>query len=329
MNTVQLGATGIEVTEFFFGAGSIGGVGTSTATRAAGLTPEQGLERLDEAVQQGINVVDTADAYGGGESEKTVGRWVAERSPEGVIVSTKTGLISRPDGSRGISLSREHIERQLAQSIERLGRVDLYLSHAPDPDTPFEETLGAFAAAREAGKIRAFGVSNVSVDVLEQLLATADRAGLPRPQWVQNRLNLLDRTDERELLPLVMAEGLGYTPFSPLAGGVLSDRYLDGAEVDPSSRIGVAGHLYYKGFHTPENLQRVAALRELARARSVSVSGLALAWLRDHPAVTAPIVAPSTSAQWDAVRDAVDLRLDEDEHAQISALFEGAAVPHR
>jgi aryl-alcohol dehydrogenase-like predicted oxidoreductase len=321
METIPLGKTGIQVSEFFYGAGSIGGIGTSAATRQAGLTPEQGIERLNEAVELGINVVDTADAYGGGESERTVGRWLAQEPREGVVVSTKVGLISNPDGSRAVSLSQAHVERQLAQSIERLGHVDMYLSHAPDASTPPQESLGVFSAAQDSGKIRAFGVSNVTAPILEDLLSVADKEGLHRPQWVQNRMNLLDRGDEEDLLPLITAEGLGYTPFSPLAGGVLSDRYLDRTEAEPGSRIAVAGHLYYKGFHTPENLQKVAALRDIADERSVSVSGLTLAWLRDHPAVTAPIVSPSKPAQWQAVREAAETRLSEEEHGRISELF--------
>jgi aryl-alcohol dehydrogenase-like predicted oxidoreductase len=322
MRSVPLGKTGIEVSEFFYGAGSIGGVGSSTATLAAGLTPEQGIERLNEAVEFGINVIDTADAYAGGESERTVGRWLSERPQPGTLISTKVGLISNPDGSRAVSLAPEHVERQLRQSLERLGHIDLYLAHAPDAGTPPEQSLGAFSGAQDEGKIRAFGVSNVTPAILEELLAVADREGLHRPQWVQNRMNLLARDDEQELLPLVESEGLGYTPFSPLAGGVLSDRYLDGAEAEPGSRIAVAGHLYYKGFHTPENLEKVASLREMANERGVSVSALALAWLRDHQAVTAPIVSPSKPAQWDAVREATETRLSEAEHAQISAIFD-------
>ncbi|TDD98162.1 aldo/keto reductase [Actinomadura rubrisoli] len=321
MNRTTLGTSGFEISEFVFGAGSIGGVGASASTRAHGLSPEEGFQRLDEARELGITIIDTADSYGGGESEKTVGRWLHERRPEDFVVSTKVGLISRPDGSRGVDLSRPHIERRLARSIERLGRVDLYLSHVPDPGTPIEETLEAFTRAQESGLIGAYGVSNVDRQKLETILQTADAKSLHRPVVVENRLNLLDRGDEAELLPLVVAEGLAYTPFSPLAGGVLSERYLDGASPEAGSRIAVAGDLYYKGFHSPENLERVAALRERAKERSTSVSGLALAWLRDHPAVTAPIVAPRTSAQWDAVHDAMGIRLDGDEHAEISGIF--------
>lgn len=322
MRKVQLGRSGIEVSEFVFGAGSIGGVGTSSATRGSGLTAEEGMARLDEAVALGINIVDTADAYGGGESEKAVGRWVKGRDSSEIVITTKVGLISKPDGSRGVDLTRTHINRQLDQSLERLGRVDLFLSHHPDAVTPLEETVAAFSEAQDAGRIGAWGVSNVTAEQLEAVLSTADALGLHRPVSIENRLNLLDRKDEAALLPLVVENGLGYTPFSPLAGGVLSERYLDGAAPEQGSRIAVAGDMYYKGFHTPENLERVAELREIARELGLSVSGVALAWLRDHPAVTAPIVAPRTSAQWDAVKDAESVRIDPATHARISDLFE-------
>lgn len=321
MRNASLGTTGIEVTEFFFGAGSIGGIGSSSATRDFGLSPEEGLFRLEEATDLGIRVIDTADSYGGGQSEQTVGQWVKERQLAEVLIATKTGMVSHPDGSRTVDLSGPRIEQQIVRSTQRLGHLDLYLSHAPDPNTPLAETLAVFSAAQQDGRIRAYGVSNVTSDLLEQVLATADRSGLHRPGWVQNRLNLLDRGDETDLIPLLQREGLGYTPFSPLAGGVLSDRYLDGAEAEPGSRIAVVGTTYYQGFHTPENLTKVANLRTLAQQRAVSVSGLALAWLRNHPAVTAPIVAPSKPAQWRAVREALEVDLDAAEHEQIGALF--------
>lgn len=321
MDSRPLGRTGIAVSEFVFGAGAIGGIGSSPATRAHGLSPEEGLARLDEARDLGITVIDTADAYGGGESERTVGRWLAERQVTGTLVATKVGNAIRPDGSVGVDLSPAHIARQLTQSIDRLGRVDLYLSHAPDQDTPVAQTIEAFTQARSDGKIGAYGVCNVSAAQLEEVLAAADRAGLDRPGWVQNGMSLLARSDERDVLPLVAAEGLGYTPFSPLAGGVLSDRYLDGRAPARGSRIAVAGDRYYPGMHTEANLARVAHLRDVARRHHVTVSGAALAWLRAHPLVTAPIVSPSGPGQWQAVREAVALDLSEDERAEISAIF--------
>jgi aryl-alcohol dehydrogenase-like predicted oxidoreductase len=309
------------VSEFIFGAGAIGGIGSSPATRDHGLSPGEGLARLDEARDLGITVIDTADAYGGGESERTVGRWRTERQVTGTLVATKVGNAIRPDGSVGVDLSPGHIARQLAQSIDRLGRVDLYLSHTPDESTPVAQTIEAFTQARADGKIRAYGICNVSAIQLEEILAAADRAGLDRPGWVQNGMSLLARSDERDVLPLAVAEGLGYTPFSPLAGGVLSGRYLDGVAPAPGSRIAVAGDRYYAGMHTEANLARVARLRDVASRHGVSVSGAALAWLRAHPQVTAPIVSPSRPGQWQAVREAVALDLSEDERAEISAIF--------
>jgi aryl-alcohol dehydrogenase-like predicted oxidoreductase len=320
VQTLPLGNTGIEITEFVFGAGSIGGVGGAVATRGRGIDAAAGLGRLDEAHALGIRVVDTADSYGGGDSERTVGQWLTEHDPAGVLVQTKVGTVNR-DGRSGVDLSGRHIERQLAQSIQRLGRVDLYLSHVPDPDTATEETLTAFAAAQEAGLLRAYGVCNVDVRLLESLLATAATLGLPRPQWVQNGMSLLNRADELDLLPLVQAEGLGYMAFSPLAGGVLSERYLDGVSPARGSRIEVAGDRYYRGMYSPENLTRVAALRDIAREQDISVAGLALAWLRAHPAGIVPIVAPSTEPQWEAVRDALDATIDDDLEHRVSDIF--------
>ena len=164
-----------------------------------------------------------------------------------MCIRDRVGMISRSDGSRGVDLTREHIERQLAQSLTRLGRIDAYLMHAQDQNTPLEHTLAVFSDAQDAGRIGGYGVSNISVERLEEILGVADAQGLHRPITVENRLNLLDRKDEAALLPLVEAEGLGYTPFSPLAGGVLSERYLDGAAPEEGSRIAVAGDVYYKG----------------------------------------------------------------------------------
>ncbi|MGW4486741.1 aldo/keto reductase [Amycolatopsis sp. NPDC004368] len=324
MNTSALGDTGIAITGFVYGAGSIGGIGSAATTRGLGLDPDDGLRRLDEAYDLGIRTVDTADSYGGGESERTVGRWLTERPRDDVVVLTKVGGLVRP-GQTGLDLSRPHLERRLAESVRRLGRVDLYLSHGPDPRTPLEETLTAFAAAQEAGLIRAYGVSNVDPPLLEAILATAAELALPRPACVQNGLSLLARGDERDLLPLVAAEGLGYLAFSPLAGGVLSDRYLDGAAPAAGSRIALAGDRYYPGAYSPENLARVARLRAVAREVGISTAGLALAWLAARPGVTAPIVSPSTEAQWQAVREAATTDPGEEVLAEVSGLFGGSA----
>lgn len=319
MRSVPLGATGILVSEFFFGAGGIGGVGSSRSAMGRGLSLGQGLERMDEAWERGIRVLDTANSYAAGASEEAVGRWLGEREPEDALVATKVGApVER--GQDRVDLSAAHIDRQLTSSIRSLGRVDLYLSHAPDPATPLAETIAAFAAALADRRIRGWGCSNVSVRELETALSVADDEGLPRPGWVQNGFNLALRGDERDLLPLVRAEGLGYTPYSPLAGGVLSDRYLNAAEPEPGSRIDVARG-FYADFLTDGVLDRVQELSDLARDFDVSTSGLALAWLRHHPDVTAPIVSPRTPAQWQAVDEALELELRDDDFDRVGRIF--------
>jgi 1-deoxyxylulose-5-phosphate synthase len=305
-----LGATGIEVGDFVCGAGSIGGFGSSPALRGQGLTAAEGRRQLDAAVARGIRVIDTADAYGGGESERVVGAW---RPGHDVLVATKVGNVPG-----GVDLSAAHVRRQIRTSIERLGRVDLYLTHQPDPATAPEETLTALAELVADGTIRAYGCCNVDVPELERLLTAADRAGLPRPGWLQNSFNLVERRDERDLLPLLAAEGLGYTPYSPLAGGVLSDRYLGGARPASGSRA-AAGDVGYA--LTDDVLDRVRELARQAAALGVSTAGLALAWLRAHPRVTAAIVAPRTGDQWRAVDEALALDLDEPAAAAVGALF--------
>jgi aryl-alcohol dehydrogenase-like predicted oxidoreductase len=322
MRQVELGSTGIQVSEFFFGAASIGGIGSAASTRGRGMETDEALERLDEAYELGIRVLDTANSYAGGESEKVVGRWREEREREDVLVATKVGNVVEP-GQDGIVLKADHIARQLAISRSRLGHVDLYLSHAPDDSTPLEQTLEAFALAADNGTITAFGCSNVDVRRLEALLNAADRAGLPRPGWVQNEFSLLTRADEQDLFPLAVGERIGYTAYSPLAGGILSDRYLGGAEPAEGSRLEIAPAMYADSF-TDENLARVELLGDIARERETSISGLALAWLRHHPAVTAPIVSPRREYQWDAVRQALEIEMDDELAERIGALFPAA-----
>ncbi len=149
-----------------FGCGSIGGIGSPAVTRGKGLSPEQGLEQIDAAAAMGINALDTANSYGGGVSEHVVGQWLATHPDADVLVATKVGNLVDPD-QRGIDLSAVHIAEQVAVSLDRLGRIDLYLTHAPDPNTPIEATLEALAAVVERGQARAIGACNLSTAELE------------------------------------------------------------------------------------------------------------------------------------------------------------------
>lgn len=320
IGTVPLGLSPLSVSAFVFGAGGIGGVGSSPAARGYGLTSEDGLDRLGEAAGLGVTTIDTADSYGGGASEITVGHWMRDTPDERVVMMTKAG-ITYDSGTLSTNLSAGHLRRQFAQSVERLGRVDVFLAHAPDPRTPWSETVQALSDLQDEGAVSAWGVCNIGLDALQAILRASEEPGRTRPAVVQNRFNLLDRRGETTVLPLLMSEGIAFTPFSPLAGGTLSERYLDGGVPQPGSRLAATEHVYYQGFRSRANLERVARLRELGRSRGAGVSALALAWLRQHPAVTAPIVSPRSPDQWNAVTEAAALRLGEDDWDAVSCLF--------
>ena len=318
MEYTTLGQTGLTVSRVLLGCGSIGGIGSPAATRGKGLSAEEGLAQIDAAFAIGINTLDTANSYGGGVSEQVVGRWIADHPDADVLVATKVGNLVRPD-QRDIDLSPAHIAEQFEISLCRLGGVDLYLSHAPDPSTPIEATLEAFAALLESQRVRAVGGCHLTAAELQAALDAADRHGLPGYQWVQNEYNLLARDDETALLHIVRERGLGYTPFSPLAGGVLAGRYQRDTPPPPDSRAAVIPSFVHDLEDIPwHGLERLAA--EAVR-RDVSMAALALAWVLAAPDVTAPLVAPRRPNQFADVEQALGLRLDPEERERLGSLF--------
>lgn len=322
MKQVDIG--GIPTSEYLFGGASIGGVGSAPSRVGIGMRTDEALERLDEGYEIGIRGIDTANSFAVGESERVIGRWRDERERADVLVVTKVGNVVER-GQDEVDLSAAHIERQLALSLSRLGTVDLYLTHGSDRRTPLEETITAFAAAIDSERIRAWGCSNVSVREAEEWMLAADRAGLPRPVLMQNSFSLVAQRDARDLLPLLATEGIAFAAFSALAGGILSDRLIDG---DPDelplapagSRLEIAPAMYREAF-TLDVFARVRSLRRIARDLDVSTATLALAWVRAQTGVTATIVSPRRSAQWDDLVDALALDLDDDQVQRIGGLF--------
>ena len=219
------------------GCGNFGGIGSAPELFGQGESREEAFALMDAAWAAGINVFDTAASYGGGRSESWVGAWRSERKAP-VLLSTKVfwSVTGDPD-DRG--LGHERILRELDGSLGRLGteRVDLYLTHEPDEDTPIEETLRALDEIVRAGKAGAIGASNLDGAGLEEALETSTRLGLARYGWVQNEYSLLRREAEREILPICEREGLGFTPFSPLAGGWLTGKYRRGEAYPSGSRM--------------------------------------------------------------------------------------------
>jgi len=321
MESVPLGGTGVRVSHVILGCGSIGGVGSARDTWGKyGQSEAEAFEMLDAAAELGVTVLDTAVSYAGGESEAVIGRWLANRR-SGVVVTTKAGGVVE-DGTARIDLSRDNLSRQLPVSMGRLGlsRIDLYMTHAPDDETPIAETLEALASFVEQGLVRSIGACNVTDEQLRLALDTSDRLGLPRYEWVQNEYSLLARSDERMVIPLCAERGLGYTPHSPLCGGILSGKYRPGAGVPPDSRVAVRAAPYQE-YMTDQTLEGVQRFASEADRRGVSPSGLALAWVMSRAHVTAPVVGPRRLEHLTAVREALELRLDVDEQEYLASLI--------
>jgi aryl-alcohol dehydrogenase-like predicted oxidoreductase len=316
----ELGRTGIEVSRIALGCGNFGGIGSAPAFFGMGESEEEALAIMDAAWGLGVTLFDTADAYGGGRSERAVGRWLAERR-ESPLVATK--VFHSVDGNpKDRGLARDRILRQIEGSLERLGveRVDLYLIHEPDPETPIAETLGALDELVRAGKVGAVGASNVGAAQLREALQVSAERGLARFEWVQNSYNLLERKDELELLPLCAEHGLGYTPFSPLAGGWLTGKYRRGEPYPAGSRMTLRPDPY-TSFEDDRTFDGLEALDAAARERGVDTATLAVAWVLSNPLVTATVVGPRRPEHLEPARHALAVELSEDEREQLRALF--------
>jgi len=312
-----LGRSGVDVSRIILGCGNFGGLGSSPAHFGAGETEAEAHALMDAAWEAGITTFDTADAYGGGRSESFIGSWLRGKGADvrdRIILTTKTFNPMSEGADHG--LSRERILSQLESSLERLGveSIQLYLAHAMDPDVPVAETIDTFDALVAEGRIRAYGGSNVDVAWLEEAL----RHG--RPECVQNSYSLLDREAEEGVLSLCAREGLGFTPFSPLAGGWLTGKYKRAEEPPAGSRMSLRPEPY---LHLQEDrvFDALEALEAQATARATRPATLAFAWLLTDPQVTAVVVGPRRPEHLRPALDALELELSPAEREQLTALF--------
>jgi aryl-alcohol dehydrogenase-like predicted oxidoreductase len=320
VDKARLGRTGLELSRLGLGCGTFGGIGSAPELFGRGETKDKAFALMDAAVAAGITFFDTAASYGGGRSESWVGEWRDERGAPVLLSSKVYWSVTGDADDRG--LSRERILREIEGSLGRLrtDRLDLYLTHEPDPETPIEETLLALDELVRLGKVRAFGASNVYAAQLEEALETSKRLGLARYEWVQNEYNLLQRGSEDGVLAICEREGLGFTPFSPLAGGWLTGKYGRDRAYPPGSRMTLRPEPYSE----LENERTFRALEEfVARAadRGVDPSTLAVAWVLSHPQVTAVVVGPRSPEQLETVLGAVELRLSAQERDELAGLF--------
>ncbi|OFW23217.1 MAG: hypothetical protein A3G21_15370 [Acidobacteria bacterium RIFCSPLOWO2_12_FULL_66_21] len=330
MDYRRLGSTGLKISRLMLGCGNFGGVGSASAFYGMGENEAQAFELMDRALEAGINVFDTADAYGGGRSEAFIGRWLKAkggRIRDHVVLSSKVFNPVGP-GPNDRGLSRAHILRQIDASLARLqtDRLDMYLIHEPDPGTPLEETLRALDELVHAGKVLYVGASNIEAWRLARALGTSAAHGLCRFEWVQNSYSLLDRAQEREMFPLCADAGLGFTAFSPLAGGWLTGKYRAGGAYPEGSRMTLRPEPY-RQLERAEVFGALDTLADAARARGVEMASLALAWVLHHPRMDAAVIGPRRPSHIETALAALDIALSDEEAEQLSGLIAVAGSP--
>ncbi|MFW5745078.1 MAG: aldo/keto reductase [Spirochaetota bacterium] len=272
---------------------------------------------MDRAVEGGITFFDTANVYNDGESERIVGRWLAQsRRRDEIFLATKFGN-ERANPVHGQGLSRRHVIAECDASLLRLqtDRIDLYQVHRMWPGTQIDELFRALDDLVRAGKILYIGTSKWAPPLIAEVVALCDRYGWTKPVTEQPPYNLLDRRVEDELLWTCNRYGIGVIPWAPIAAGVLSGKYGEGS-FDDRSRFGDWNHRC-----TPEAVDAVELLRPLAEEKGVTLAELALAWVMNQPAVTAPIVGPRTVDQLVSSLKAVDIELTRDDYERIDSIF--------
>jgi aryl-alcohol dehydrogenase-like predicted oxidoreductase len=315
-----LGRTGLELSRIGLGCGNFGGIGSAPELFGHGETRDEAFALMDAARMAGISFFDTAASYGGGRSESWIGDWCSERDAQ-VVLSTKVFWSVSGDPS-DLGLSRDRILRELEGSLARLRTqsVEMYLAHEADEETPIEETLRALDEVVRAGKVRAIGASNFDAAQLEEALDTSKRLGFARFDWVQNEYSLLRRGAEEDVLRICEREQLGFTPFSPLAGGWLTGKYRRGQAYPSGSRMTLRSDPY-DDLVTDRTFDGLDEFAAEASARGVEPATLATAWVLSHPQVTAVVVGPRRPEQLASALAATELELTPQERDELAALF--------
>jgi aryl-alcohol dehydrogenase-like predicted oxidoreductase len=303
MQKRKLGQSGIEIYPLAFGGNVFGWTVDETTS----------FRLLDAFTESGFSFIDTADVYSrwvpgndGGESEIIIGKWLKRRGKrQNVVVATKVG---KDMGSNRKGLSKPYILRAAEESLRRLQTdyIDLYQSHADDPDTPIDETFEAYAQLIQDGKVRAIGASNYTPERLAHALRISANQGYPAYQSLQPLYNLYDRAEfEKELEPLCQEKGVGVISYFSLASGFLTGKYRSEVDLAGSARRDmVKRYLNERGLRILEALDRVALQHNATPAR------VALAWLIQRPSVTAPIASATNLDQLNELILATRMNLD-------------------
>ncbi len=302
MNYRNLGKWGLKVSEVALG---------SWVTNLAG-TDAQALAKqtVDTAFDCGVNFFDCADAYSGGEAERFLGRALGEHSRNEYVVSTKV-FFPMGRGANDWGLSRKHIIEQLDRSLKnlKLDYVDLYFCHRFDPTTPVEETMQVLSDLVQQGKILYYGVSEWSPVQITKALSAIERLHLRPMSVIQPQYHMLDRYIEDEIMQICSENGIGITPFSPLAQGLLTGKYRKGCPIPDGSRATWQADKQINRLLTEENLDKVEQLLQIANELDVPLSVLALSWILRKKEISSVITGASKPEQLRSNARASDVKL--------------------
>jgi aryl-alcohol dehydrogenase (NADP+) len=300
MHYRPLGRTGIKVSPYCLGAMMFGSIGNPDHADA--------IRIIHKALDAGINFVDTADRYGGGESEEIVGKALKGRRDSVVLATKVHGPMGDDPNMQGNS--RRWITRAVEDSLRRLGTdyIDLYQIHRPAPDTDIEETLSVLTDLMRAGKVRAIGSSTFPVSEIVEAQWMAERRGLTRFRTEQPPYSILDRGIERDMLPTCQRYGMGVMVWSPLSKGMLTGKYRKGQPTPDSPR----GQYFARQFTDARSLEVVEELIALAKDADLSITHMAMAFVMAHPGVTSAILGPRTMQHLDDLLAGAEVRLSDE-----------------
>ncbi len=317
MELRQLGRTGIRVSSLCLGCMMFGGK----------TSPEDSAKIIDRAIDAGINFIDTANVYNAGRSEEVTGEALKRNGKrQQVILATKVFNRMGP-GPNDWGLSRRHIIEECEASLRRLQTdyIDLYQVHRPHPDIPIDETLRALDDLVRSGKVRYIGTSTFAAWQLVESLWASKELGLNRFVTEQPPYNILDRRIERELIPMAQTYGFGILPWSPLGGGLLTGKYNRNAPPPEDSRYAAMEQdnpiaAIYRQRWTEGVFEVVEGLEPIAKAKGVTLSQFALAWVMAQPGVTSAIIGPRTMEQLEDNLKAAEIQITEEDRKAVDAL---------
>lgn len=312
MKYQKAGSTNLQIPPIVFGGNVFGW----TADK------KRSFELMDEILDMGFNMIDTADVYSrwadgnsGGESERIIGEYMKDRGNRNKItLATKVGSSMQQGGNKDIS--EKHILKAVEDSLQRLqtDHIDLYFTHWDDDKTPIEETLGAYQKLIDQGKVRYIGASNLSSSRLIASLKAAEREELPKYEVFQPEYSLMEREKfEGDIQKICENYNLGVTSYFSLASGFLTGKYASEKDIKGTGR-----EPFLKDYFDDRGKQILQTLEEVAEQYEVSQAAVALRWIMQRPGITAPIASATKSGHLQAFREAVSLELDEESMRQLT-----------